>query len=495
MVYNQEEDVVSLFDFLNIEDRGAEEEIADAVAEEFAKEVEAAQRLGIMRNFADYSAGSIAPCSVNGRALTNEKMVNVPGLFTWEGDRPEGLIAELKVRRVRTRLQASMGVGKTTRLAPMLADELSARVLLVSLNAHALRQTSEYVRTMGLGKYRRSWGKERASRVNCMTYHDFNSHMSGGKPAFLFQSFEIIIFDEAFEATAPVFCAMRAFAAYATANVSLILCSATISREVGTGGPAALAGSFVDRQDASLAQMIETRKLVTDYLVDRTFVVLPTDAEVAEAEEHYGDYGVTVLRLDSASSYEEFTAALAELNGDGVVPRVLVMHYRWAIGFNIGVEYGVIRPYRSAWVAGQGGWQERQFLMTQELVAQAKSRSGRGIVSGSSGMVLGRERAPAVQLYESERLEAFVCLYSMGIRPGKHEQWDEARTLFPEDLPAITAHTLLKINLPVAIAVKFLGPDGLVAGKYARALSMFTQCENYLSLPVRNYPLATTRGL
>jgi hypothetical protein len=476
-----DDETVSLMSF-GLEDVRPEEGVAGQVAGALEAEVVSAQRLGIMRNQATYVRGSMPAAGVSAPKFTQEKLFKVTKLYRWLSGQPKELLEDLSQGRVRARVQAAMGTGKSTRLPFMIADGLSCRVLVVALNAHVLRQMSEFVRATGVGKVRRNWSAVQTSRVNVMTYADFCAQMMKASRAELFQSFEVIIFDEAFEATADVFSAKAAFAAYSTAKVSLLLCSATISSDVSAGETtSALSGAFrVHDVALSVHEMVQSGKLLDEHLTDRGYVVLPTDEEVSLVHDHLANAGVESLVLDSAASYADLQDVTVALAGDHVVPRVVVMHYSWAIGLNLPVEYMVLRPFRADWVPVAGRWTEMQFPMTEEYVAQAKSRSGRGLASTSGGSILGVERQGSCELHWSQVQKAFVTMLAMSIMPTRKPMWKECFDVCPEGLPPVAAHTLLKVNLPEFVALKFLAKDGAVASKYARALSMFTQRENYI---------------
>lgn len=477
-----DDDAVSLVSFsLN---REAEFEERGEVEEHFAfrEQVEAAQRLALLRNQGEYTLGRTEIATITQRESTPEKMFHVPRLYDWNENDPEALLQDLATKRVRARLQARMGLGKSTKLAPTIAQRLDKRVLLVSLDAVALRQASEYTRATGIGRFKRYWPRGPGNHLCCMTYADFVGHMISSRRADLYKAFDVIVMDEAFEASWAVWTAKRAFAVYASADVSLVLCSATISTEMQDGGGAsANSGSFREIPTSlSFEEMLMSGKLLGDYLADRSYLVLPTDQEVDQAEDYYREAGVPTVRLDSAGTSEDLMLAVAELRGDSVTPRVVVMHHRWAIAFNFEVEFGIIRPFRGFLAEVNGVWRELQEPMSEALVTQAKSRTGRGIGDSSGGIVVGMDRLEPVELYESDVEKAFFALQAMHIKPSRSARWQKCYAKYPDGVPASVAYLLMKVNLPPSVTLKFVAEDGLIASKYARAISMITQVDHYI---------------
>jgi hypothetical protein len=477
-----DDDVVSIVSFGVQELEVVGKEKGDVTAG-FFDEVESAQRLAVLRNQAMYINGrmEVAQVSVN-RPMTPEKVFNVPKVYKWTGGEPVDLLKDLSGRTVRARAQANMGVGKSTRFASLLADGLGKRVLVVSLDAHALRQTSDYIRAVGIGKYRRSWSKRQESRVCCMTYADYCAHNMTERRGDLYRCFDVHLFDEAFEAVADVFAAKRAFAAYAHPSCSILLCSATISTDVAAGaaGSGSMGGFSQVDVDMSVQDMIASGKLVGDYLVDKSYVVVPRDVDVVALANYYMGHGVSAYILDSASSYEEFVDVCMEIKGDSVSPRVVVMHYKWAIAFNMELEFGIVVPRRGALLERDGVWQEVEVPMTEEYVMQAKARTGRGIGDTSGGMVVGASRMESCELYATEVERAFFLLLAMYIKPNSADRWVAQYRKYPDALPPCVAYLALKVNLPPSVVVKFVAEDGLIARKYARAVSMFTQMDHFI---------------
>jgi len=477
-----DDDTVSLVSFsLNCEiETGEHEEVEEHAA--FREQIEAAQRLALLRNQGEYTYGRTETSTVVRRELTPEKMFHVPRLYSWDEGEPEDLLQDLATKRVRARLQARMGLGKSTRLAPLIAQRLDKRVLLVSLDAVALRQASEYTRATGIGRFKRYWPRGPGNHLCCMTYADFCGHMISNRRADLYKAFDVIVMDEAFEATWAVWCAKRSFAVYASADVNLVLCSATIStEEQNGGGESASSGTFRDIPTSlSFEDMMVSGKLLGDYLADRSYVVLPTDTEVDQAEDYYREAGVPTVRLDSAGTDEDLMDAVGELRGDSVTPRVVIMHHRWAIMFNFELEFGIIRPCRGYIAEVDGVWRELQEPMSEAMVTQAKSRTGRGIGESSGGIVVGVERMEPVELYESDVEKAFFCLHAMHIKPNKSGRWQRCYARYPDGVPASVAYLAMKVNLPPAVTMKFVAEDGLIAAKYARAVSMITQIDHYI---------------
>jgi len=457
-------------------------EVEESVLECLAAEAESLQRLWVSRYARAYAKGRMDPSTPEYlRKETPEKMFRVPRIVEWLKGQPDVVVEMLAAGRVRARVQAAMGVGKTTLLAPRIAQQLSCRVLLVGLDAAQLQQTAVYVAASAIGRFSRQWSQQRAERVCCMTYADFNGYMATATRTKLFQAFDVLVFDEAFVNTPHVAAAKRCFAAYATPEVSLLLCSATISEEK-SAKESQSRGQGMFREPSgpvSVRQAVEEGKLVDERLVDRTLALVATMEERELLREHYDEHGVDVRVVDDATSYDELLEVIAWLEGDSTTPRVLVADHSFSIGFNLPISYMLIWPAAQKTVFTGTATEVVDYAMSAEMVAQAKARTGRGLADGSGGVVFSPQRQSADDMDIGQVLETYTLLRAANILP-KGPMWQPAHELFPDGLSAETARSALASGLPVALYVRFLGRDGLVARRFLRALNTFAQPDHYL---------------
>lgn len=454
------------------------------------EEAVSAQRLVVGRLSKQYTKGRMETAQYDPhRRVTAEKMFNLPRIITWVAGDPEVVVDELKRGRVRARLSAAMGLGKSVKLASYVAGALDQRVLHVALDAHALQQVVNYVHMVGLGRYRRHWSKRLAARVCCMTYSDFNGYMANSKRGELFASFDTIIFDEGFVQTAEVFVAKRLFSVYAPASVSLLVCSATISTDLKGVAESSSLGNFRTLDvDVSVETAISSGKLLSEYLVDRTMVVVPSDSDVTLLESHYEANGVDARVLHSATSSTEEDEACEWLKGDASTPRVLIVCVSYAIGYNFPIEYMILWPEVCVGKLCGDMYAIVKEKMTVEMIAQAKARTGRKIVDGSGGMVMSSGVMATVELPECERLRAFVLLSAAYVRPIATGFWASAYALFPDGLSPAVAHIMLKICLPLEVIPRYMCADGRVASRYCAALNFFSQPDHFLMASSQEEP-------
>jgi len=474
-----EDDVFSVATFDDVPGRDGDEGVMESDLQEEATSL---QRLVVNRMLHTFTRGRMDVAFVdNTMPWTAEKMVRIDPLFQWDSGDPVEIVDALRRGRVRARVNAAMGVGKTTRLAPFIATELNCRVLLVSLNALCLQQVAVYSERTGLGRYRRNRSVTKGAHLCCMTYADFNGFMVGKARTGLFADFDVIVFDEAFVGSADVFCAKVFFAAYSHPGTSLLLASATMQSGMSVGEMESVGqGAFKQLESSvSVADAIASKRLVEVYLKDRTGVFVSSDDDMAALVEHYLDYGVDVKSLDSAASYEDLQEICAWLEGDSTTPRVLVLDVVYGIGFNIPLSFAVIWPERRVSGFREGVFTSWAVPETEEMVSQMRARTGRKMVPGSGGLVMTVERTEASELYMEERLTAFVKLRAGGIRPMRSGRWDEAYRLLPS-LEQTTAALILKVGLPVEVVIRYLADDGKFARKYSRSLMLFTQPDHFL---------------
>jgi hypothetical protein len=461
-----------------------DEEVEQCAIEQLRSEAGEVQKLVMNEMVHNYTEGRMAVATIPAdRKVSPEKMFRVSGLLTWLGGDPSNVVDEMRKGRVRARVDARMGLGKSTKLAPYIARELGCRVLYISLNALALQQVAVYVDEMGLGRFRRDWASTPSERVCCMTYGDFHAFVCGQDRKDLFACFDVMIFDESSYSSSDVWVVKRCFSVYAPASTHLLLCSATLrtDREGGVAESVSM-GNFNELQvSVSVEEAIASGKLVADYLVDRTYVFVPTHLDIGRLYQHYSDSGVDVRELHSASDYEELRDIDLWLKGDSSVPRVVVAHERFSICFNFRVAWVLLWAQREALEVEGDSIVSRVVPLAQDMVSQAKARTGRNIVEGSGGMVATSERAEYVELYASERYSAFVKLCAASITPLRSSaMWKECYEQFPNGLPAAVAFSMLKLGMPMQCAAKFFCSDGKVAAKFCTALGMYTQPDHYL---------------
>lgn len=465
---------------------------SDVALAELREEAVSAQRLAVSRLARQHVPGRMELAVADGsRKMVPEKMFNINKLVEWVDGDPEVVIEALDAGRLRCRLNAAMGLGKSTKLASYIARIMDCRVLHVALDAHALQQVAVYVKSVGLGRISRRWSSVKKAWVCCMTYGDFVGHMMSSRRNALFRSFDVIIFDEAFVDSSDVFVAKRCFSVYAPAETSLLLCSATMRTDVASEGTgSALMGVFKDVvTSVSLDDAIRSGKLVADYLVDRTLVVLPTNDQVYRAASHYEDHGVDVRRLDDADDYEVLREVEEWLLGDSTIPRVVVAHSSYGIGYNIPVAYEIIWPVESSLECVDDTVQEVIRPMTSEMVAQVKARTGRSIVEGSGGMVMATDRSVSSDLRDDEKMAAFVKLCAASILPMRSVFWEPCYKRFPSALTVTAAMTILKVCMPVEVVAKYLGSDGRIASRYVRALNVYAQPDHFLVASDQEMPV------
>lgn len=467
--------------------------ISNGALGEIREEAVSAQRLVVNRLLKKYTEGAMKRATPeHGRKMINQKMFRLNKLIEWTEGNPDVVVDALSAGRLRCRLNASMGLGKSTLLASYVAKALDYRVLHISLDAHALQQVATRVHDTAIGVISRRWSDKKKAHVCCMTYDDFVGHMATSKRTDLFRCFELLIFDEGFvKNEAAVEVAGFLFSEYALQDTNLILCSGTLRKDESTEEMGSKSvGSFRHvSQEITVEQAISSGKLVTDYLTDRSFVIVPTNENINALASHYLDNGVDTKVLDDAADYEALREVNAWLAGDSTVPRVVVVHWRYYIAFNFPVEYGVIWPQYEAIVCDGFVCRSVVLPMSDSMVRQAMARTGRGIVDGSGGVIMSPKRGTDDELIETERMRAFVMLCAAAVKPLRTPFWEKCYRLFPDALPVATAMNILKIALPVEIAVRYLGRDGRVAARFVRAVNTYAQPDHYLTASDDDYPI------
>lgn len=474
--------------------RGERSVVASEVElRDLREEAVSAQRLVVSRLARRHVPGRMElAVAETGKKMVPEKMFNINKLVEWVDGDAEVVIEALDAGRLRCRLNAAMGLGKSTKLASYIARVMDYRVLHVALDAHALQQVAVYIRNNGIGKINRRWSSVKKAWVCCMTYGDFVGHMMSSRRSELYKSFDVIIFDEAFVDSSDVFVAKRCFSVYAPAETSLLLCSATMRADVDAGDVGSKSmGMFKESPTSvTLREAIDSGKLVADYLVDRTMVVLPSNDQIYAAVEHYEAFGVDVRSLDDADDFEALRAAEEWLLGDSTVPRVVVVHSSYGIGLNLPVAYEIIWPLESSYMCTDDTVSQVERAMTAEMVAQVKARTGRSIVEGSGGIVMASDRSDTTDLREDELMSAFVKMCAVSILPMRSGFWEPCYRGFPDGLTVTAAMTMLKVCMPVEVVARYLGSDGRVAARYVRALNVFSQPDHFLVASDNDMPVS-----
>lgn len=477
-----------------LSDHGEEvEDLSDDLYSPLREEAISAQRLMLMRNAAEYVAGraeSAVPDVT--RKWTQEKMFKVSALFEWSSGEPIEIVTAMRAGRVRARVSAEMGLGKSTLLPFYVARQMDHRVLYVAPDVAAISQINKYVRSVGKGKFMRHWSTTVKEHVCCMTYSDFCARQAMSSRTGLMQHFETIIFDEAFMKTPSVMAALKIFAVVASPTVNLLLCSANIRTDAaGVTAMSKGSGSVRElREYVSPEQAMASGKLVGDYLVDRTMVILPNDERVADMVLYYESEGLDVKSLDSASSVQAVEEVEAWLQGDSVTPRVMIATYRFSVAFNFPVSYVIVWPKVSESYLLDGAVAWREVDMVRSMVNQSVSRAGRGIAEGGGGMIMGPVTEEEPDMCLMDKLVEFCYLFACNIRPLKSKYWEDCYKIFPEGLRAVSAQQIRKSNLHPYVAARYLGSDGLFASNYANALMLFSQMGNFLLASVDSEPVA-----
>jgi len=477
MSYKADDEEISVFQY-NADEAVVDEGVVSY--EELKEEAVSAQRLTVGRLAGKYLKGRMEITHGDSRSkVTPEKKFNLTRLIQWDSGDPDEVVELLVAGRVRARVNAAMGVGKSIKLGTQIVSRVGHRVLHVAIDAVALHQVAVRVAEIGIGRYRKHWSSRKEPRLCCMTYADYNGHMSSARRNEFQGCFDTVIFDEGFAGLADIFTAKRLFSVYAPADQNLLVCSATISTDNAVMASAGM-GTFKQVSGVvSIDDAVDQGKLVDQYLVDRTVTLTPSDAEIDRLEAHYLENGVDVRVLHSAAASVDVDRTSEWLRGDSTTSRVVVAHMRFCIAFNFPLEFVILSPYREAFHMEGDVAEYKQLPLSEPMVAQAKARTGRGIAKESGGLVLSEERGPTLELEESEKFEAFVKLSAARVTPMRTSFWEKCYELFPDGLDAGVAATILKINLPVQIAVRYLCKDGKVASKFYRALNFFSQPDHF----------------
>lgn len=494
------EDVVDNFAFDDDESVFSfqDEDEGEVVGNEYGvleEEAVNAQRLGVSRNAAQYMKGSAVVSVFNeSRKWTDEKLFAVSKLIDWVEREPAVVVDMMRSGRVRARVSAAMGLGKSTKLPLYVAEQMGHRVLYVSLDSAAVGQVGTYVQEVGLGRFRSQWSTSVCSRVVAMTYSDFNAHAAMDTRSDLFKHFETVIFDEAFAEAPMVAAALKQFAVMALPDTNLLMSSANARVDTTQGvtsagqGQVRVIDEYVSPQDA-----MASGKLMSDYLTDQTMLILPNDEVVHDVAQYYEDKGVDVKTLDTASRQDELAEVCSWLKGDSSTPRVLVAHHRFGIAFNIPVSYMILWPMVTKMFVNDGVVKFKDVPMTEAVVAQALSRLGRGIVDGAGALVMGPARSELKSVTLSEKIEEYFILAQSYIRVRDTEEWSAVRRMFPKQISPAIAQSVRKVNLPAEIAVRYLAEDGKFASKYARALQFFAQTDHYIRPSKHELPVGHDR--
>lgn len=469
---------------VSFEDEGGEDVDGGSFSDlqECASLVQRCVTSRVVRRFARGGMDMASPIPL-AKCIT-QKVFSVPKLFEWTSGEPEELLEALAQGRVRARLDATMGLGKSTRLSPLIAERLGCRVLLVAHDVVVMRQSAAFMSKSGIGKVRANWTNKPGSRVCQMTFGDFWAcTRSSGRGAFL-SSFDVILFDEAFMSICDVYVAKACFAVWSAPHASLILCSATMKNRLGSQagqGESRGSGVFdVMEETVGIVEAIDSKKLVGERLIDRSFVMVPRDGDVRLLQAHYENNGVDCRILDSASNVHDVEEVNEWLQGDAITPRVVVSHSCNGIGLNLRVAYAIVWPFRSAWAEVDSRWEEVVIPLSEQMVTQATSRTGRGMVPGSGGIIMSPDRTEHVDLYDEDLMEAFFRLFAAGIRPLKNAMWAPCYAKFPDGVTPTAAEAVLKVCLPPEVAITFFSADGGCYPEFTTALNCFSQPNSFV---------------
>jgi len=178
------------------------------------------------------------------------------------------------------------------------------------------------------------------------------------------------------------------------------------------------------------------------------------------------------------------------LDCDSMTPRVVLAHFSTALSFNLKVSYMILWPFKEVLSFKDGCCFSSIVPMDEATVSQAMARTGRGMVAGSGGIVMSNMRADVKELCVHSRVDAFVWLHACGIKPLKGSiLWQDLYEEFPEGFSSLTALSMVKTGMPVRLALKYLGRDGLVADKFSHAVNFFSQPDHFPQPSDFEYPV------
>lgn len=396
----------------------------------------------------------------------------------------------LRSGRVVARLRGKTGIGKTRRLAGRIAMELGARVLQLELDANMAREAQRAQHeAYGLEVSHYRWPRSRRSFLSVLTYEDFFGYMSGRTRDSVFSTFEYFVFDEAHAPLWEVQCATQCFANFSKGN-SLLVMSATVAGADGLVSKGLTGGCKVLEAPHTLEKAMASGKLVSDWLRDRTILLVPDNDSVYQAKAYYEEAGVDVFALDTASLEGEKRKACEFLAAaSAMTPRVLVAHHSYGTSYNFPLSYVITTATVSCYEPNEQGALvlQRRPLQEGELLQQ-RGRVGRSMASASGALVLSPEVGPDRMLRKSEVAAYYASLVACDIMP-KHDGLADIGKWFPFGLTRDTARTLQNVSssnrLPAMLAIRYFAEDGKVARKYWSAVRAFSQPD--VDLPRSKY--------
>lgn len=416
------------------------------------------------------------------RNWTRERRFRIEGYEDLSEPVPDELVDRLRKGRVVTRLGGRPGLGKSRKLPGGLAMKGQMRVCMVSLHAHASAEAYEAANENWDVKKKRGWSREKTCWLTAMTYADFVGIVCSADRKRMFMDTDVFIFDEAHKGTGWCWLAKQCFAVYALEHNSLLVLSATASTdESNFTGSAGLGNTKFLPASKTIAQAMESGALLNTYLRDRLMVIVASDADVWTVKDHFESDGVEVMSLDSASTRQDARAVQAFLSGESCSPRVLVAHEIYGTGSNFPVTFVVTTGTRSEFAEVGGVWKEVEVPLSRAEVMQHVSRTGRGMVAGSGAVVLRSDFAESVDLYPGDRMLAYVGMLAANIKPSETPGvWDDVREALPNGLTREVAYGVLRVGLPPAMTLRYLGTDGGVARRFQHALAGYVQMDHYL---------------
>lgn len=463
------------------------------VAETLGAVAKATQRKAVCAFYRQYVRGRMLDFpDYSNRQEMVQRFFQVEGYMQLTSLADDTLIQALLNGPVRTRLSAPTGMGKTRKLPGLIASKCGLRVLQLELDkpvaAAAMKYQKDLYKIPGGVK---TWSRERKAYLASMSYHEFRGIVLSGSCNRLFEDFDVFYFDEAHSPEAVVWAAKQYFASFSKPHNSLLVVSATISSEDGNNATASGVGGFVEETTPmTIEDAMDSGRLMNEFLRDRILVLVASDEDVALTRAYYMDHGVDVYILDSASTEADMAAVDRAFRvPTSVVPRVLVAEQRYGTSSNFPVSAvistGSVRVYE---LEADNSLVEKVLPVMAKVIVQHKGRVGRGLATGAGGWIISGAPARDKEILASEALEAYLSLIAAAIRP-RPGAFDAAARVLPKGLNAEVAKRVLKIGLPPALAVRYLGTDGRFASKFVDGVRLFTQGGEVLRKSKDEYPV------
>jgi len=386
--------------------------------------------------------------------------------------------------RVVSRLGAPTGMGKTTKLPGMIAKRCGLRVCLVTADAHLAKiALAVQKKAYGIPGSSRMWIREKKAFLGAVSYEDFRGIVcSSGRKRF-FTDFDVFVFDEPHRAKADVWLAKQYFGVFGMAHNSLLLTSATISTRSDNDVVATRVGKFEEEPvSGGFPALVASGKLITQYCTDRTLVIVADGRRVHATASYYAEAGCDVRMLDLGSSMKDLDLVDRWLGPvDAAVPRILVVHEEYGTAYNMAVSYAITSATRMIYAMdGKGGLVEQEVPLRLAEVQQHKGRTGRGLATGSGGIVASKLIDKSVgELMNCEKLRAYLGLIAADVIP-RAGIFDEVMSLIPKGLTRDVAISVLSVELPPALVLRYLGTDGCIASRFVKAMELYVQPDHRL---------------